>query len=252
MNRFDANTWVGRWPFAFLEAHTPRSLAAHLAAHGIGRALVSPLDAVFSPEPGPANRALLRSTRSEEKLVPVPVINPALANWREELAACAADPRVRAIRLLPPYHGYRLASRAAGEFTRELARRRLRLIVQIRLIDERHEWHAMTIKPVSAADLGEFVGRHPGLPVLAGGLLRHEIRSLLPQHRNLLADLSWAEWHDTVPHLLALVPARQLCFASHTPFLVTAAARAKLESAGTGATKLAAIAAGNLDRFLRP
>ena len=30
MNYFDANTWTGRWPFAFIEDHTPRSLAAHL------------------------------------------------------------------------------------------------------------------------------------------------------------------------------------------------------------------------------
>jgi hypothetical protein len=46
------------------------------------------------------------------------------------------------------------------------------------------------------------------------------------------------------------VPARQLAFASHTPFLVTTAARAKLDTAETTAVRRTAIAAGNLERFL--
>jgi uncharacterized protein len=114
MTYFDANTWTGRWPFSFADAHTPRSLAAHLARHGIRRALVSPLDAVFAPAPQPANLALLAATRGHRGLVPVPVINPALAGWRDDLAGVAADARVRAVRLLPNYHDYKLAAPAVG------------------------------------------------------------------------------------------------------------------------------------------
>ena len=250
MNYFDANTWTGRWPFAFNEEHSPRSLAAHLRQHGIGRALVSPLDAVFAPEPGPANLKLLRTTEGCAGLVPVPVINPALANWREELTARAADPRVRAVRILPRYHNYRLNLPALREFADELVRRKLRLIVQVRLIDERHEFHAMNLKPVPPAELRTFLTFRPKLPVLASGLLRSEILTLASKHADLLADLSFAEWHDTIPHLLAEVPARQLVFASHTPFLVTAAARAKISTTQVAAAKLRRIASGNLERWL--
>jgi hypothetical protein len=250
MKYFDANTWTGAWPFAFIDEHTPRTLAAQLHKHGIGRALVSPLDAVFAPEPDPANYELLRTTEGQKNLVPVPVINPTLANWREELAEGAADPRVRAVRLLPAYHNYRLNHRAVDELAVELIRRKLRLIVQVRLIDERHEYHALTIKPVQAADVGALVRRHPKLKVLACGLLRSEILAVLPKHPSLLADLSFAEWHETMRHLLARIPARQLVFSSHTPFLIMAAARAKLEQPGPPKTRFAAIAAGNLERWL--
>jgi len=250
MKYFDANTWTGRWPFAFIEEHTPRSLAAHLRQYGIGRALVSPLDAVFAPEPDPANYQLLRTTEERPGLVPVPVINPTLANWREEVAEAAADPRVRAVRLLPAYHHYRLDARAVDELAAELIGRKLGLIVQVRLIDERHEYHSLSIKPVKATDLGALVERRPKLRVLASGLLRSEILAVLPKHPGLLADLSFAEWHDTIPHLLGKVSARQLVFASHTPFLVTAAARVKVDTSGIGAAKLKQIAAGNLERWL--
>jgi hypothetical protein len=250
MKYFDANTWTGAWPFAFVEEHTPRSLAGHLRAQGIGRALVSPLAAAFAPEPDPANYELLRTTEGQRNLLPVPVINPSLANWREELAEGAADPRVRVVRLLPAYHNYRLSHHAVAELAVELIRRKLRLIVQVRLIDERHEYHSLNIKPVKAADVGALVRRHPKLKVLASGLLRSEILAVLPKHPGLLADLSFAEWHETMRHLLARVPARQLVFASHTPFLITGAARAKLEQPGSPPSQLALIASGNLERWL--
>lgn len=251
MKYYDANTWIGRWPFAFLEDHDAQSLAAHLRAQGIGRALVSPIDAVFAPEPGPANHQLLQTTEGIAALLPVPVINPALANWREELAMVAAERRVKVIRLLPRYHNYRLNVPVVQELVAEASRWRLKLIVQVRLIDERHEFHAMNLKPVPPAELAAFLKANSRLPVLASGLLRAEILPLAPKRPNLLADLSFAEWHDTIPHLLTKVPVRQLAFASHTPFLVTSAAREKLDRAETPAAGRAAIAAGNLERFLK-
>ncbi len=249
MTTFDANTWTGRWPFSFADTHTPRSLAAHLARHGIARALVSPLDAVFAPAPQPANRELLAATRGRRGLVPVPVINPALAGWREDLAAVAADPRVRAVRLLPNYHDYQLGAPCVDELLAALAKRRLRSVVQVQLIDHRHEYHAMTLKPVPAADLAALLQRHRR-PVLASGLMRPDLLQLAPKFPHLLADLSFAEWHDTMEHLRAKVSVRQLAFASHTPLLITAAARAKLDTSTLRAAERAQIAAGNLRRFL--
>jgi len=250
MNYFDASTWIGRWPFSFAEAHTPHSLAAHLKKHGIGRALASTIDAVFAPAPQPANRALLAATRAFRTLIPVPVINPALASWRDDLAEVAHDRRVRAVRLLPNYHGYRLDLPAVDDLIAALRRHRLRLIVQMQLIDARHEYHALTIKPVPADDLAALLRRQRTLPLLASGLLRPDLMKLARRHANLLADLSFAEWHDTMEHLTARVPARQLAFASHTPFLITAAARAKLDSSTLPASQRTPISAGNLQRFL--
>ena len=247
---FDANTWVGRWPFAFLPSHTPRSLATHLRRCGIRRALVSPLDAALAPAPGPANRELLRTTGSVAALVPVPILNPALADWRDELAAMAADPRVRAVRVLPNYHHYRLRAGAMHDLALELARRQLGLIVQVRLIDERHEFHALRLKGVPVADLDQFLAQHPRLRVLACGLTRPELFALAPKHPKLLADLSFVEWHDTLRDALAKVSRRQLVFGSHTPFFITAASQAKLNTSDLNPRLLGQIAAGNLDRFI--
>lgn len=251
MKYFDASAWVGRWPFAFCAAHTAATLEEELRAHGIARALTSPLDAVFAPEPGPANRELLHATRATPRLVPVPVINPVLANWRAELDACVADDRVRAVRVLPNYHAFRLSGRAMAALVDELRERKIRLVVQMRLIDERHEFHAMNLKGVPAKELAALLQERRDLPVLAGGLLRPDVLALAPQFPRLLCDLAFAEWHDTLPHLLAKVPAAQLVFASHTPLLMPAASKAKVSTAAVSAPVRRAVAGANLEHFLR-
>ena len=251
MTLFDANTWLGHWPFAFLPEPAPSAMVAALRREKIGRALVSPLGAVFAPEPGPANAGLLRDTARVRSLVPVPVINPTLANWHEELDRVAADPRVRAVRWLPAYHDFRLTSRWIATCVHELQQRGLRLVVTARLVDERHEYFALRIKGVPTADLGAFLERHPDQPVLVTGLYYPDLRTLAPKYANLLADFSFAEWDRTLERLLETVPARQLVFGSHTPFLVTAASAAKLATAQLSAGQRRAISAANLERFLR-
>lgn len=252
MTPFDASTWIGSWPFAFLEAHTPRSLVNHLRRHGIGRALVSPLDGVFAPEPGRANRALLRATRSFPGLLPVPLINPTLANWQDELATCAEDARVRVVRVLPSYHRVPLGGAGMRRLVGELEARGLRLALQVRLIDERHEYHGLSLKPVALAALTRFLATYPNTPVLVSGLLRSEVAKLAPSHPRMLVDLAYAEWLDTVRTLLVSTRPEQLVFASHTPFLVTAAATAKLDAARLPSSRRKLIAHRNLDRFLVP
>jgi uncharacterized protein len=247
---FDATTWVGRWPFAFLPEYDGAGLRRALEREQIGRALVSPLGAVFAPEPSPANRELLITTRRQPGLIPVPVINPVLPNWQEELDRVAQDERVRAVRWLPSYHDYTLSGRAVDSCLEELTRRRLRLVVTARLIDERHEYFALRIKGVPAAKLGAWLARHADLPVLVTGLYYREILTLAPSHPHLLADLSLAEWDRTAERLIETVPARQLVFGSHSPFLVPAAGVAKVRTARLPLRDRNALAHGNLNRFL--
>lgn len=248
MTLFDANAWVGSWPFSLGAAHDARSLAAELRSHGIGEALVSPLAAVLAPEPGPANRVLLHETRGVRGLRPVPVVNPALAGWREELAGWAADDRVCAIRVLPAYHAWRADEGLARELATELKRLGLRLIVQARLIDERHEFHAMTLKPMPAEQIRVLLPAFAPAPVLVSGLTRAEILALAPQVPNLIADLSFAEWLEPVRDLRRKAKLTQLVFGSNTPILMPGAQAAKLASAS--AAERRAVGRANLERFL--
>ena len=250
MNAFDALTWLGHWPFAFLAERKAADLARHLRAHGIARALVSPLDAVFAPEPGPANRALFRAVRGVAALEPVPVINPALPDWRDQLQDCLDHAPVRLVRVLPSYHRVTLTGPAMAELVATCRQRGVKLAIQARLIDERHEHHAVSIRPPKVAVLARFLDAFPNEPVLLSGLLRTEAATLAAGRPHVRVDLAFVEWLDTLRTTLAAVPARQVVFASHTPFLETAAAPAKFARSRITPSAQRALLTGNLERFL--
>lgn len=252
MTLFDANSWLGSWPFAYWPERDAQAHAMFLRRQGIDRALVSPLQAVFTPEPGPANHKLLADTKPVRALLPVPVINPALANWREQLEAVANDQRVRAVRWLPAYHNYRLTGRRIDACAAELQERKLKLVLTVRLVDERHEYFALRIKGLTNAALDPFLARHSQLPILLTGLLRPDLTALVPRHPHALADLSFAEWDRTLERILEHVPVRQVVFGSHAPFLIAAANVSKVTTARLPPRQLAAVARQNLEAFLIP
>ena len=82
-------------------APSGRELAETLAGHGIGEAWVSALGAVWAAEPMTSNRELAAVVDGVEGLRVVPVINPVLPGWEEDVAEVATWAGVRAVRWLP-------------------------------------------------------------------------------------------------------------------------------------------------------
>jgi hypothetical protein len=243
----DLNAHLGPWPFAPVPERRAAALQKHLAAHGIRRAFVSHLGTVFRTDPMPDNRRLLADTAATPALLPVPTINPALANWRDQLDAGTADPRVYAVKIFSNYHGYRLGGRRAADLARELIRRRLPLLLQVRLVDDRHRYFGLRVKGVPAADVAAFLQRHADLRIVCLGLQRDELQQVAAKVPCVHADLSFAEWLwllDAPP-----VPPAQLFFGSHTPLFVTRAIVDKLTRSGAPATTIATIANKNARRF---
>jgi predicted TIM-barrel fold metal-dependent hydrolase len=242
----DTQVHLGRWPFALGPDLTAKQLAAHLRSHGIRRALVSPLAAVLAPDPMPANSALFAAVRRLPALVPVPVVNPCLANWREQLAACLG---ACAIKLFPNYHNYRLDSRRLDPFCAEVRARKLRLLINLRLEDDRHRYFGLRVIRVPVTQVAAFLERHPRLHPLLLGLLTEELRGLAKSHRNFSADTSFIEFMDSIPTLVKEFPARRLLFGSNTPFFTTGASMAKITTMRLPARARTALGHANAKRF---
>jgi predicted TIM-barrel fold metal-dependent hydrolase len=246
----DTNVHLGPWPFAELPMKSGRDLAHLLAAQDIDRALVSPLDAAFLPDPLPANRRLLAATKSLPALVPVPIVNPALGHWREQLDFCL-HANVHAVKLLPNYHHYRLTDRRVTEFMSALAANRLKLVINVRLQDERTSYFALRIKGVPTAELAAFLAHHPDQHPLLTGLQRPALKTLATQRTNFSADISFCEWSDTLADLLTTLPAARLLFGSGAPLLCPRAQADKLRLANLPARIKKQIGTTNAVRFFR-
>src|SRR2546425_10271024 len=101
----DVNAFAGHWPFSPVRGDLP-ALRESLAALGVERICVSPLEAAWCRNPHLSNTALYQSAAAFADIWPVPVLDPTVATWRAELARAAAQPRVRLGRLLPSYSPY--------------------------------------------------------------------------------------------------------------------------------------------------
>lgn len=246
----DANVNLGVWPFTFTPDRTAGELVKHLKASGINRALVSHLGAVFQPDPMPSNRTLFAAVKRTPSLLPVPVINLRLGNWREQLAECVAA-KVRAVKLIPNFHNYTLAAPAVDEFVAALARTKLRLIINIRFEDERHRYFGLNVKGLPMADVQAFLKRHPKLHVLLAGIYRPELKELAKSCTNFSAEISFCEWHNTIADLLTAIPARRLMLGSCTPLLSTRGEVDKLRCAQLPAKTKELIGATNAIRFFK-
>ncbi len=193
MNLIDTNLWIGNWAFAPIEAKDPAVVMRKLKRGGISKAFVSSLDTLFQVDPMPGNRELMHSISRLSFYHLLPVINPATPAWEAHLEELVAGGKVSGVRLLPAYHGYKLSTAPVTKLISKVQKHGLRIVITARMVDERHEHHAVSIKPVSLSALAKFIGSHPNLNPLIQGLNRHELETLSQEAKNFVLDTSFAE-----------------------------------------------------------
>jgi predicted TIM-barrel fold metal-dependent hydrolase len=248
MNFIDTNVWFGSWPFTPLPRNGAADVERRLSRLGTSEALVSPFETVFQVDPMPGNRVMLKALEKRKGLRPLPVINPGTSAWEDHLDELSENPNVVGVRILPAYHGYRLNTMAVRGLVDRLALKKLRLVVTARLVDERHEHRAVSIKPVSVTQLAGFVERHPKSNPLIQGLGVHELRELAKAGESFFTDTSFAEWEDTLKVLKEILPVSKILYGSLSPLQVTQAQMDKIRLSSLSARQREAVSCGNAIR----
>ena len=111
---YDADTWIGHWPFRSLPKKSAADLLREMDKHGIDKALVASLHGLFYTDAHEANRELVKEIRrSRDRLVPCAVINPAYYGWQQDLRQCREEFGMPVVRLTPDYHNYPVQRAAA-------------------------------------------------------------------------------------------------------------------------------------------
>jgi predicted TIM-barrel fold metal-dependent hydrolase len=247
----DVNTWLGHWPFQDFCVTSGEELARHLAAESIGHALVSPVEAALHPDPHLCNRRLCGALAACPQLEAAPVINPSLPGWDTHLSELSGEGGIRAVRVLPNYHQYELTDPCAQQLADALQRSRQVLLIQMRLEDERNQYAPLQIAGVPAEGVAKLAALFPGLRIVCLCPYLAEVEQLASACGNVHVDLSYIETLSTVASLLERIEVERVLFGSHTPFLYTRSACAKVETAEVGEDAVAAISRGNAERLLR-
>jgi predicted TIM-barrel fold metal-dependent hydrolase len=112
----DVNTWIGHWPFRPLRYRTAEHLLKQMDKHGIDKAIVSSIDAMFYKNAHAGNEELHKETKGfRDRLIPFATLNPCYPGWSEDLRICLDEFNFKGMRLHPNYHRYELAGSEATD-----------------------------------------------------------------------------------------------------------------------------------------
>ena len=158
----DVNAYLGHFAFRHLRHHTADALLSLMDPCGIDQAMVSSISAVTYRNPQPANEALADAVQPHrDRLIPLAVINPAYAGWRDDLKLCHEQFGMLGLRLYPKWHHYDLNGNAAGELIEAATQRNMLLSIPLRVEDYRQRSWLVDVPDVPHAEIAEVVRAHP-------------------------------------------------------------------------------------------
>lgn len=138
MRTFDINTAIGHWPFRKVPNQSAPELRALLSRHGIAGAAVANTHGLFYKNCHDANLELAEAIAGHRDFyVGVATLNPLYAAWERDLHTCADDLGLKALRMAPQYHDYRLDSDEAIGLARAATGMGLPILVPCRVVDIR-------------------------------------------------------------------------------------------------------------------
>ena len=249
----DTNAWLDQWPVRRLALEAPAALAAKLTQNGVTRAWVSSFDGILHKDVGGINARLAETCHRFPLFEPFGTVNLSLPRWEADVEACATQHRMRGIRLIPGYHGYKLDDARFAEFLRLAISHRLAVQIVVSLEDERTQNPLMRVAPVDVAPLPRVLEATPGVrvmllnwPHVAAG----KPVLLTLQKTGVMLDIAMLEGIAGLETALAEIPAERLCFGSYAPVFYFESAKLKLRESELTDVQFDAITQINAQRFL--
>jgi uncharacterized protein len=257
MRLIDANAWLGHYPFRPVPDNTPDGLLRLMDRHGIERAVVSNLHAVFYGDPQSGNEELAAWVKPHrDRLDPCATLNPTYPRWERDLPQCCDDWDMRGVRLFPAHHRFSLTSPPCLDLVRAATERRVHVAIPLRLEDRRQRhWMDATdeVRLTAIADLArscpetQIVVLEPiGVegspfatdPALADAKVSFELSRMA------------TVLQKSIPAVLQRLGPRRLVFGTGMPLKIPGPAVLKLELLDAPAEVKAQVAEGNMGRLL--
>ncbi len=219
----DVNAALGPYPFRALENTEPAALLRTMDRHGIARAVVGSLPAVFYRDTHRGNEQLRELVRGGGgRLVPTATVNPTYAGWERDLEEAVARWGMKGVALYPEHHGYALDGAPGRAALARIAALGVPLILKQRLEDrrQRHAWDRAEDLALPAVLAAAKAQPDLRIALLNWGALDGAKLAEAGLRGRCLVDFSRLQVvlrHD-VPKLIAALGPEAVAFGTHAPF----------------------------------
>ncbi len=249
---FDANVYIGTWPFRRLRHAGASNVRQLMARTGITRALAIPLQAVFYKDCLDGVQEMVDDIGVAGDLLPLAMVNPRFPGWERDLRTMVEEWGCVACGLIPTYHGYRVYDPCAAALCQRLQELRLPALVFVRLQDERsHHWR-MQVPPLAVDDLLYLLKTFPDLSLaICNANLPVEGVALAPALADRAATLLTTAYKSLkLPQMVERLGVQHLAFASGMPLHYPESALFQVRDAGLSDAERRAILWDNAAAFL--
>ncbi|MGV3640639.1 MAG: amidohydrolase family protein [Adhaeribacter sp.] len=244
----DINAYVGHWPFQQLQYNTCEKLLKRMNQFGVDVSVISNLNGIFYKNTQSANEELHEEIRSNkrfrDRFIPMAVINPIYAGWREDFDTCIAKMGMKGLRLYPQYHDYEVTDPACIELVKRARDKGVPVGLALRMVDSRQrswmdidyvvgtpkpEWNLKNYLPlIRQVPDAKYIIHN-----LANAARLNEAETELVKKTDLLIDTSGRAITDMGAELVKYGQ-EKFAFGTHSPILDYVSAQLRIESLRPG------------------
>jgi len=258
MMLFDINTATGHWPFRRIPNQTITELKRLLKSKGVTGAAVVNTNGLFYQNCHDATVELAKAIDPHrDYFAGVAVLNPLFPAWERDLENCAGKLGLKALRLVPQYHNYRLDSPGVLAIVKKAAILKLPVFIPHRVVDVRGRHWMDTEQTVNLHEVGALCHAAPEAKVVftEASVNPEELvdKRGRRHYPNLYFEIS--RWHSVmgqhVKQMVKMIGYDHILFGSGAPFKEITPALLKLQHAALNSKAMNAIACQNAVRILR-
>jgi len=189
----DFETFIGHFAFRRVPNSSAAGLLKQMGGEGIDRALVSSLECVTYRNVQAGNEILAeRLAGTDGRLMGAAIVNPAYPRAAVDARHCLTDFGMKALRLLPRYHGYRLGEEVQGSGFRSVmtVAEDLAVPVSITYEIEDDRQHHLLFKPseLAAEEIAAAIRAFPNVNFVLERISANMVRRV---HRLASAATNW-------------------------------------------------------------
>ena len=250
----DINAYVGHWPFKQLKHKTCTLLLERMNKFGVDVSVVSNINGIFYKNTQSANEELYDEINSDnrfkKRFIPLAVINPVYAGWRDDFEICITKFGMKGLRLYPQYHDYEITDPSLVDLVKLARDRGLPVAFDIRMVDSRQrswldiprmemhppekvdvitkEWTLKDVIPI----IKEVPDAKYMIVNLANSIKLNDADMQIIKDASILFDTSGRliRGDDTLSELLKRFGRQKFAFGTHSPILDYLTGRLRIES----------------------
>lgn len=250
----DINAYVGHWPFKQLQYNSCSKLLERMNRFGVNMSVISNINGIFYKNTQSANEELYNEVRSDknfkDRFIPLAVINPIYAGWRDDLEFSIKEMGMKGIRLYPQYHDYEITDPSLVELVKLARDNGVPVVFDIRMVDSRQRsWLDIPLFDYNAEIKKDIIFKEWSLqnliPIIkevpdAKFIIVNLANSLsldtedieLIKNTDVLFDTSGRaiRAEDTLSELLKRFGKEKFAFGTHSPILDYVTGRLRIES----------------------